>query len=181
MNARGVAAWSAACLFIVLFTTNPAYKAAVLAAAIVSLSAGAGLRRTRRLLVAIAAVAAFAALLNFVSAHLGATILFSLPASIPGVGGPFTLEALVYGLTGGITIGAAILAAAPFSLLLSAYDVVDSLPRVLARSGAAIAASLNLVPGRSDFRPGQRGPAHAWVAAPRTALVGRGRRSCGAD
>jgi energy-coupling factor transport system permease protein len=141
-----VAAWSAACLFIVLFTTNPAYKATVLAAAVVVVAAGAGLRRIQRLLVAIAIVAAFAALLNFVSAHLGATVLFSLPASIPGVGGPFTLEALVFGLTGGLTIAAAILAVSPFSLMLQAHDVVDALPRVLSRSGAAIAASLNLVP-----------------------------------
>ena len=29
MNARAVAAWTVACLFIVLFTTNPAYKAQV--------------------------------------------------------------------------------------------------------------------------------------------------------
>ena len=146
MNARALAAWSAACLFIVLFTTNPAYKAAVLAAAIVTLAAGAGLRRVRRLLAAIGAVGAFAALLNFVSAHLGDTVLFSLPAAIPGIGGPYTLEALAYGLTGGLTIGAAILAAAPFSVLLAAHEVVDALPRPLARSGAAIAASLNLVP-----------------------------------
>ncbi len=141
-----MAAWSAACLFIVLFTTNPAYKAAVLAAALLALVAGAGLRRIRRLLYAITSVGTFAALLNFASAHLGATVLFSLPASIPGIGGPFTLEALAFGLTGGLTIGAAILAAAPLSVLLSAHDVVDALPRALSRSGAAIAASLNLVP-----------------------------------
>ena len=141
-----MAAWSAACLFIVLFTTNPAYKAAVLAAAMAVVVAGAGLRRIRRLLVAIALVGAFAAVLNFVSAHLGETVLFSLPASIPALGGPFTLEGLAFGLTGGLTIGAAILAAAPCSRMLQGHEVVDALPRVLSRSGAAIAASLNLVP-----------------------------------
>jgi energy-coupling factor transport system permease protein len=141
-----VAAWSAACLFIVLFTTNPAYKASVLAAAIVTVAAGAGLRRIRRLLFAIALLATFTSLLNFVSAHLGATVFFSLPSSIPGLGGPYTLEALAFGFVGGITIAAAVLAAAPFSLMLSAHDVVDALPRILSRSGAAIAASLNLVP-----------------------------------
>ena len=141
-----MAAWSGACLFIVLLTTNPAYKASVLVAAFVTLAAGAGLRRIRRLLFAIALLATFASLLNFVSAHLGATVFFSLPASIPGLGGPYTLEALAFGFVGGITIAAAILAAAPFSLLLSAHDVVDSLPRFLSRSGAAIAASLSLVP-----------------------------------
>src|ERR1700682_4887134 len=146
MNARAVAAWSAACLFIVLFTTNPAYKAAVLAAAIVSLSAGAGLHRMRGLLTGVALIAAVATALNFVSAHLGTTVLFSLPSAIPGIGGPYTLEALAAGISGGVTVGAAIVAAAPFSLMLASHDVMDALPAALSRTGAAIAASLNLVP-----------------------------------
>ena len=146
LNARAVAAWSAACLFIVLFTTNPAYKALVLAAAIASLAAGAGLHRMRALLTGVVLIAAFATLLNFISAHLGATVLFELPPSIPAVGGPYTLEALAAGLSGGLTVGAAIVAAAPFSLMLASHDVMDALPAALSRTGAAIAASLNLVP-----------------------------------
>lgn len=146
MNARAVAAWSAACLFIVLFTTNPAYKTTVLAAALGALAAGAGLRRIRVLIIGVSLIAAFAITLNFVSAHLGTTVLFSLPSQIPGLGGPYTLEALTYGMSGGITIAAAICAAAPFSLLLASHDVMDALPAVMSRTGAAIAASLNLVP-----------------------------------
>ena len=149
MNARAVAAWSAACLFIVLFRTNPAYKALVLAAAIASLAAGAGLNRMRGLLIGVVLIAAFAILLNFISAHLGVTVLFELPASIPAVGGPYTLEALAAGLSGGLTVGAAIVAAAPFSLMLASHDVMDALPSALSRTGAAIAASLNLVPSVS--------------------------------
>lgn len=146
MNARAVAAWSGSCLFIVLFTTNPAYKALVLAAAIASLAAGAGLSRMRGLLTGVALIAAFATLLNFISAHLGATVLFELPPSVPAVGGPYTLEGLAAGLSGGLTVGAAIVAAAPFSLMLASHDVMDALPAALSRTGAAIAASLNLVP-----------------------------------
>lgn len=146
MNARAVAAWSAACLFIVLFTTNPAYKAMVLAAAIAALAAGAGLHRMRGLLTAVVLIAAFATLLNFVSAHLGTTVLFRLPSDVPGIGGPLTLEALAAGLSGGLTVGAAIVAAAPFSLMLASHEVMDALPAALSRTGAAIAASLNLVP-----------------------------------
>lgn len=146
MNARAVAAWSAACLFIVLFTTNPAYRALVLAAALTSLVAGAGLRPIRRWLTAVILIAAFATLLNFISAHLGATVLFQLPPQIPALGGPYTLEALAFGLVGGITIAAAILSALPFSVLLASHEVVDALPAVLSRTGTAIAASLNLVP-----------------------------------
>ena len=133
-------------MVIVLATTNPAYKAAVLAAALAALVAGAGLRRVRGLLTGVALIAAFAVGLNFVSAHLGATVLFSLPDQVPALGGPYTLEALAFGATGGLTVGAAILAAAPFSLLLASHEVMDALPAALSRTGAAIAASLNLVP-----------------------------------
>jgi energy-coupling factor transport system permease protein len=146
VSARAVAAWTAACLLIVLMTTNPAYKALVLAAALSALIAGAGVRRLKRPLIAVCILAAFSALLNFVSAHLGATVLFALPAAIPGVGGPFTLEALAYGIVGGITIAAAVLAAAPFSIMLAAHDVVDAMPRWLSSTGSAVAASMNLVP-----------------------------------
>jgi len=141
-----VAAWSSTCLFIVLLTTNPAYKALVLAAALTALGTGAGLRRIRGWLTAVTLIAAFATLLNFISAHLGATVLIELPPQIPALGGPYTLEALAFGLVGGITIAAAILSAAPFSVLLASHEVVDALPAALSRTGTAIAASLNLVP-----------------------------------
>ncbi len=146
MNARAVAAWSAACLFIVLSTTNPVYKAMVLAAALSALATGAGLRQIRGLLLAVLLISAFAALLNFVSAHLGSTVLFELPSQLPAIGGPYTLEALAFGASGGITIAAAILSAAPFSLLLASHEVMDALPAPLSRTGVVIAASLNLVP-----------------------------------
>jgi energy-coupling factor transport system permease protein len=118
----------------------------VLAAALLALAAGAGLRRLRGLLAGVVLISAFAVLLNFVSAHLGTTVLFALPEQIPALGGPYTLEALAFGAAGGLTIGAAILAAAPFSLLLASHEVMDALPAALSRTGAAIAASLNLVP-----------------------------------
>lgn len=146
MNARTVAAWSGACLVIVLMTSNPGYKAAVLAAAFTVLSVGAGLRRMRRVLLGVAFVGVFDALLNFVSAHLGQTALFALPAGLPAIGGAYTLEGLAFGVSGGLTIAAALLAATPFSLLLEPHEVMDALPRALARSGTVIAASLSLVP-----------------------------------
>ena len=146
LNARAVAAWTTACLVVVLATTNPVYKTLVLAAALAALVAGAGFRRTRRLFAAAVLIAAFAVVLNLVSAHLGATVLFTLPAQLPAIGGPYTLEALAYGATGGITVAAAILAAAPFSLLLAPHEVMDALPAALSRTGAALAAALNLVP-----------------------------------
>ena len=146
VNARAVAAWSAACLFVMLATTNPLYKVTVLAAALSALVAGAGWQRSRRVMTAATLVAAFAIVLNFVSAHLGDTVLFSLPVSLPAIGGPYTLEALAYGAVGGATIATAMMAAAPFSLLLESHEVIDALPPALSRTGAVVAAALNLVP-----------------------------------
>lgn len=149
MNAKAVAAWSAACLFIVLFTSNPVYKGLILAAALAALAAGAGLRRMKPLLTGVALVVSLDVMLNFVSAHVGTTILFQLPDAIPALGGRYTLEAFAYGVSGGLTIAAAIAVAAPFSLLLGAHDVVDALPAALSRTGTTLAASVSLVPAIS--------------------------------
>jgi energy-coupling factor transport system permease protein len=122
------------------------YKGLVLVAALIAVGAAAGFRKMRPLLFGVVLVAAFATLLNFVSAHLGSSVLFSLPAEVPALGGPYTLEALAFGAVGGLTIAAVILAASPYSLLLASHDVIDALPAALSRTGAAIAASVNLVP-----------------------------------
>src|SRR2546425_4792609 len=44
------------------------------------------------------------------------TLFRSLPDGIPALGGPYTAEALAFGLSTGVTLAAAILAVAPFSL-----------------------------------------------------------------
>jgi len=131
---------------IALATSNPAYKAAVVAAAFTVLAVTAGLGRMRRLLLGVALVAVVDVLLNFVSAHLGRTVLFSLPDGVPALGGPYTLEALAFGFSGALTIAGALLAASAFSILLAPHEVMDALPDALSRSGTAIAASLNLAP-----------------------------------
>ena len=74
-----MAAWSGACIFIALFTTNPAYRALVLAAAFATLAVSVGLARMRRMLIGGGLIVAVDILLNFVSAHLGRTVLFALP------------------------------------------------------------------------------------------------------
>src|SRR5258708_8021619 len=107
----------------------------------------------RGLLTGVVLIAAFATFLNFISAHRGAPVLFELPESIPAVGGPYTLKALAAGLSGGLTVAAGIVAAAPFSLMVATHDGMDALPATLSRTGAAVAASVNLVPSVSaSFR-----------------------------
>ena len=88
MNPRAVAAWSAACLTIVLTTTNPGYRLGVLAASVTVLLASAGARRARRPLLAASAAGLLGAALNILLSHLGADVLFRLPEWLPAVGGP---------------------------------------------------------------------------------------------
>jgi energy-coupling factor transport system permease protein len=146
VNPRAVAAWSAACLAITLSTTNPAYRALVLGAALVVVVAGAGARRARRLLYTAALAGVSAVAFNFVLSHLGADVLFSLPDQVPVLGGPYTLEAVVFGVVSGITLAAAMLAVAPLVLLLDPDHLIDALPGFLHRTGGALAATLNLIP-----------------------------------
>jgi energy-coupling factor transport system permease protein len=146
MNGRSVAAWSGACLFAVMLTTNPAYRLLGLAAAALAVAAGAGLQRSRKLATGLVLLTVLTALLNAAISHLGGDALFSLPAGWAVIGGRWTLEALVYGVLQGLTLAAAVLAVAPLSLLLEPHELVDALPSWLARSGAALSASLNLVP-----------------------------------
>ena len=146
MNARAVAAWSAACLFVVLSTTNPAYRAVVLAATLLVVLVSPGSARLRPLLTFVLVTATIGTLLNVVVSHVGTTVMFELPEGIPAVGGPYTAEALAFGVSTGVTLAAAILAVAPFSLRLGPEDILDALPAALSRTGSALAASLNLVP-----------------------------------
>ncbi|MFZ0217011.1 MAG: energy-coupling factor transporter transmembrane component T, partial [Candidatus Dormiibacterota bacterium] len=87
-----------------------------------------------------------ATLLTFALSHLGATVLFALPDAWPALGGPWTLEALGYGVLSGVLLATAVLAVAPLSLLIEPHELLGALPSGLDRTGAALSASLNLVP-----------------------------------
>src|SRR5665811_724175 len=90
----------------------------------------------------------------------GAHAFLALPAGIPVLGGPLTIEAVLFGASTGVGIAAAVLAAAPLSLVLLPNSLVDALPSGLARTGAAIGTALNLIPGiarsATEIRDAQR-------------------------
>ena len=142
-----MAAWSAAALVVLLASGNPAYRGLVLLTALAVVVSSAGAGRSRRLLVGAGLLGLVAVAVNPVLSHIGSTVLFALPDAVPVLGGPYTVEALGYGLVSGATLSAAVLVLAPVSLLLEPHEVVDALPRSLARTGATVAAGLNLVPG----------------------------------
>ena len=148
MNPRALAAWSGAGLLIALGTGNPAYRLLVAAVALAVLSGtarpGAPIRR---LVAALAVWILVSGLLNVVLAHVGVHVVGVIPDWVPGVGGPLTIEAFVGGAAAGLGLAAAVLAVAPLTLSQEPQELVDALPAALNRTGSALAASFNLVPG----------------------------------
>ncbi len=161
MNPRAVAAWSAAALTLSLASANPVYRALVLLGGVNLLLArrreGAGLRA---FLIASGIAGLTATLVTVLLSHSGEHALAQLPAAIPVIGGPLTAEALSYGLATGLGIAAAMLAVVPLSVVCQPHELVDALPAVLARTGAAVGAALNLIPGTArsaaEIRDAQR-------------------------
>jgi energy-coupling factor transport system permease protein len=148
MNPRALAAWSLAGLVVALGTTNPYYRGLVaLAGAALLLRRSRPGARLRPLFLLLVGATLGAALLNPLLSHIGDDVLFSLPGWIPVAGGPITAEAAVFGLVAGLGIVASVLAVAPLSLAIESHELINALPRVLERTGTAVSASLQLVPG----------------------------------
>lgn len=152
MNPRAVAGWSASALIVVLVANNPAYRVLVLLLALNFLVAR---RRPGQRLGSLARMLLVATLIatgvSMGLSHAGAHVLFVIPSQVLGFAGPVTLESAIFGLASGLGLSAAALAAAPMSVVIDPYQLVDALPRQLERAGTTIAAALNMIPavGRS--------------------------------
>jgi energy-coupling factor transport system permease protein len=86
------------------------------------------------------------ALFNFVTAHFGRTVLFSLPASIPLIGGPFTLEALVFGAINGLVLVGFLLAFNVLYQALPTQALIRLIPRALFPVAVVISIAVSFVP-----------------------------------
>jgi len=147
-NPRAVAAWSLAGLVLAAGWSNPLTRllVALSGLAFVGLRHRRGVR-LRGVLFFLAAAWAGTALLNVLLSHLGNDVFLTLPGWLPLAGGTLTLEALAYGLVAGLGLVATVLTVLPLSVCLEPQDLLVALPGPLHRTGAALSASLNLVPG----------------------------------
>ena len=161
MNPRALAAWSLSGITIALATGNPVYRVLVLLCALNVLVA---LRRPevslRGLGTALMVAGLIAIAVTTLASHTGDHAFLVLPPAIPVLGGVLTVEAVFFGASTGVGIAAAVLSAAPLSLVLMPNSLVDALPSALARTGAAIGTALNLIPGiarsATEIRDAQR-------------------------
>ena len=142
--------WLSAALVVVMSTRNPLYLIEVLLiAGIVSVRTNAG-EHSREVWRPTSRFALFVillgALINALSSHFGATVLFSLPEGLPLIGGPVTLEAVVYGAIAGLSLVVMLVLFAVFNQSLSAHQLVRLAPRAFHGAGVTLSIALTYVP-----------------------------------
>ena len=149
LNTKTWLVWLVAAATGALITRNPLYLClALLTSAVI----GSGRRPANEpaTLTAWARLAAVlgmvVALLNALTAHYGSTVLFSIPRDIPLLGGPITLEALAFGVTGGMSLAATIFAFVVFNAHVSPQSLLRLAPRFAYRMSVAVSIAVLFVP-----------------------------------
>ncbi|HID35303.1 MAG TPA: energy-coupling factor transporter transmembrane protein EcfT [Anaerolineae bacterium] len=164
--------WLVGSMAAVLLTRNPFYLAILLAAAgflfatLARRAAHEGGDATKRpmtwgMVVRLALFLwGFAILFNALTVHVGERVLFVLPPSWPLIGGPITLEALIYGFITGLNFVALILIFAIYNSALGPQTVLRMIPGFAYQTGVAVSIAIAFIPQTliawNDIREAQR-------------------------
>ncbi|HDQ72863.1 MAG TPA: energy-coupling factor transporter transmembrane protein EcfT [Chloroflexi bacterium] len=106
-----------------------------------------GAQRTILSPIRFAAIAVpLSALFNALTIHVGDTILARLPDWLPLLGGPVTLESLVFGAQNGLTLTVIFTGFAVFNQVTPVRDLVALTPRAFHEAGVVISIALTFVP-----------------------------------
>jgi energy-coupling factor transport system permease protein len=93
-----------------------------------------------------AIVIPLSALFNALTVHFGDTVLLHLPDWLPLLGGPVTLEALVFGALNGLVLTVIFSAFAVFNQVTPIRDLVGLTPRAFHAAGVIASIALTFVP-----------------------------------
>ncbi|HXF64031.1 MAG TPA: energy-coupling factor transporter transmembrane component T [Caldilineaceae bacterium] len=91
-------------------------------------------------------VVPLSALFNGLTVHVGATVLARLPAGWPLLGGPLTLEAMVYGALNGVALTGLFAAFAVANRSVSLRQVIQLIPRAYYPVALVVAIAVSFVP-----------------------------------
>lgn len=143
-------AWLAAAVLPALSTRNPLYLSlTLLAVGITYVAAGqrSELARNWGAFVRFGAwLWLFTIPFTMLTSHHGAIVLFRLPATWPVVGGPITLEAFLYGLTGGLALITLLLAFATFNVAVDQARLLRMTPGFVYQAGVVAGIAVAFVP-----------------------------------
>lgn len=86
------------------------------------------------------------ALFNGLTASFGDTALFTLPAWVPVLGGPLTMEAIVFGAVNGLALTVIFSSFAIFNAVTPVRDLIKLTPRAFHEAGVVVSIALTFVP-----------------------------------
>ena len=99
-------------------------------------------------------------LFNLLTSHAGEIELLRLPASWPMVGGPITLESLLFGAASGLNLFAILLLFAAFNVAVETHRLLRWIPVGLFQAGVVVSIALAFIPqmisGLQSIREAQR-------------------------
>jgi energy-coupling factor transport system permease protein len=88
----------------------------------------------------------FSTLFNLLTAHVGHTVLVTLPAGWPLIGGPLTLEAAIYGFLSGLRLVTMLSFFLAFNTIVPVSELTGLTPRALHELGLVVLIALTYVP-----------------------------------
>jgi energy-coupling factor transport system permease protein len=136
--------WSLSASVAALLTRNPWYLLSLSIIAVLVRWYATGERPGGWFLRVYLSLLLFPALLNLIFSRSGETVLLDLP--IRWIGGPYTLEALVFGLAAGVQIACLLTIMMVFSELVNAQDLLRRTPSALYPVGVTASIGLTFVP-----------------------------------
>jgi energy-coupling factor transport system permease protein len=93
-----------------------------------------------------AVILLFSILFNLLLVHVGQTVLFRLPQNLWLIGGPLTLEAIVYGAVSALILITLLAIFMTFNSIVPTSDLIAVIPRALANVGVIILIAVSYVP-----------------------------------
>jgi energy-coupling factor transport system permease protein len=149
LDARAWLAWTLTTLVAASSTRNPLYTVLLL---LISMVVGVACAPAEHrpgfsspMRFAVVAIP-LAVLFNGLTAHLGDTVLLRLPDWLPLLGGPVTLEALVFGAMNGLTLTTIFSGFAVFNQATPVRDLVRLTPRAFHEAGVVLSIALTFIP-----------------------------------
>lgn len=143
--------WAGAIVVILSSTRNPWYLGLVLAwIGVVGMVAHTSITRAAPIPISPLRfgffVITFSALFNALTVHVGRTVLFTIPDFIPFLGGPVTLEALVYGALNGLVLTGMFAAFTVINRMLSVRQMIRLVPHAFFPVAVIVSIAITFVP-----------------------------------
>lgn len=156
--------WAVCMAALALTIRNPLYLALIALATWlvhVALYQRSSLGQSWRGLVKLGALVWLVAIpFNALMIHQGSVVLFRLPAHWPLVGGPITLEAVVYGAVNGLALWVVLAIFAAFNMAVDASQLLRMAPPFLYQAGVVASIALTFMPqmllSAKEIREAQR-------------------------